>query len=247
VLVTRPNPGDIIRLRDRAVAVSAAANARGRRGVTPAVVLIADQRTLRATAAEVGQALGQGNVPAGVVGGIADDDKGAELLRGEWGGRLDKTLLIRTARETAQQLAASLPAARDDARPQQAPPPPAPPRSAQPQQAQPQQAQPQQAQPPQAPPQQAPSQQYPPAPSQYPPGAQYPSPPAGQQQYPAPPQYPQPPQQPPVMPPPAVPHPPAPQQYPPGQRQRGGGGRHSASAQPAAAGHEAGEGQWTTA
>jgi MinD-like ATPase involved in chromosome partitioning or flagellar assembly len=241
VLVTRPNPGDIIRLRDRAAAVSAAANARGRRGVTPAVVLIADQRTLRATAAEVGQALGQGNVPAGVVGGIADDDKGAELLRGEWGGRLDKTLLIRTARETAQQLAASLPAARDDARPQQAPPPPAPPPPGPPRSAQPPQAKP-----PQAPPPQAQPHQYPPAPSQYPPGAQYPSPPAGQQQYPGAPQYPQP-QQPPVMPPPVAPPPPAPQQYPPGQRQRGGGGRHSASAQPAAAGHEAGEGQWTTA
>jgi hypothetical protein len=122
LLVTRPNPGDVIRLRDRAAAVTAAAHARGRRDLTPAVVVIAEQRTLRATAAEVGHALAQGNVPATVLGGIADDDKGAELMLGQWAGKLDKTMLIRTARETAQQLAASLPGARDGAGPQAAPP-----------------------------------------------------------------------------------------------------------------------------
>jgi hypothetical protein len=132
LLVTRPNAGDVIRLRDRAAAVTAAASARGRRGFTSAVAVIADQRTLRATAAEVSHALAQGDIPAGLVGGIADDPKGAELLRGAWGGRLDKTLLIRTARDTAQQLATSLPAARDDAGPQPAPSQPAPPPAAAP-------------------------------------------------------------------------------------------------------------------
>ena len=122
LLVTRPNPGDIIRLRDRAAAVTAAAHTRGRRGLTPAVVVIAEQRTLRATAAEVGHALAQGNVPATVLGGIAADDKGAELMLGQWAGKLDKTMLIRTARETAQQLAASLGGAREDTGPQTAPP-----------------------------------------------------------------------------------------------------------------------------
>src|ERR1700733_1045362 len=144
LLVTRPNAGDVIRLRDRTAAVAAAASARGRRGFTSAVAVIADQRTLRATAAEVGQALAQRDVPAGVAGGIADDPKGAELLRGAWGGRLDKTLLIRTARETAQQLAASLPAARDDPGPQ--PPPPHPPPPPPPPQQQQQQQQPQHSQ-----------------------------------------------------------------------------------------------------
>lgn len=122
LLVTRPNPGDVIRLRDRAAAVAAAASARGRRGLTPAVVVIAEQRTLRATADDVGRALAQGNVPATVVGGIAADDKGAELMLGQWAGKLDKTMLIRTARETAQQLAASLAGPRDDTGPQTAPP-----------------------------------------------------------------------------------------------------------------------------
>ena len=166
LLVTRPTPGDVIRLRDRAAAVASAVNARGRRGFTSAVAVIADQRTLKATAAEVGQTLTQGNVPAGMVGGLANDPKGAELLRGEWGGRLDKTLLIRTARETAQQLAASLPAASDDdSGPQSMPSPPARGQSAR-----------------------TPSAQQPPYPpagqQQYPPTGQQQYPPTGQQQYP---------------------------------------------------------------
>jgi hypothetical protein len=176
LLVTRPTPGDVIRLRDRAAAVASAVNARGRRGFTSAVAVIADQRTLKATAAEVGQTLTQGNVPAGVVGGLANDPKGAELLRGEWGGRLDKTLLIRTARETAQQLAASLPAARDDdSGPQSMPSPPARGQSARTPAAQ---------QPPYPP---AGQQQYPQGQQQYPPtGQQSPQGPGPQapQQYP---------------------------------------------------------------
>lgn len=263
VLVTRPNPGDVIRLRDRVAAVAAAVNARGRRGVPPAVVVIADQRTLRAEAADVGGALAQGTAPATVVGGLANDPKGAELLRGEWGGRLDKTLLIRTARETAQQLAGMLPGARDDSGPR----PPA-------QQPQPAQQQPPGPQPPvpQQPPQQQPVPQ-PPVPGP-PPGSQYPS---GQQPYPSGPQpYPPGQQQPQPQPqhqpqgppyPPGQPYLPAPQQptqpapqyplagppqpYPqPGTHGGAGsaGGRHSAPAQPAGTGHEAGEGsQWITA
>lgn len=239
LLVTRPNAGDVIRLRDRAAAVAAAANARGRRGFTSAVAVIADQRTLRATAAEVSQALAQGDVPAGLVGGIADDPKGAELLRGAWGGRLDKTLLIRTARETAQQMAASLPAARDDEGPQLAPPqPPLPKPPQQPQQPQPVQP------------------QYPPA-QQYPTAQQYP--PAGQPHYPAA-HYPPAQQQPqPQQPQQQQAQPQTQTQQPP---QRGTAGRHSASAQPAGAGQpgagqlgagqpgagqEAGDGRWTTA
>jgi hypothetical protein len=122
LLVTRPNPGDVIRLRDRAAAVTAAAKTRGRRDLKPAVLVIADYRNLRTTAAEVGQALAQGSVTATVVGGIADDDKGAELLRGQWGGKLDKTMLLRTSRETAQAVTALLPPSPATARPQSPPP-----------------------------------------------------------------------------------------------------------------------------
>ena len=38
------------------------------------------------------------------VHGLAHDVKGAELLRGQWGGRLDRSLLVRTARDLAGRL-----------------------------------------------------------------------------------------------------------------------------------------------
>ena len=241
LLVTRPNAGDVIRLRDRTAAVAAAVGARGRRGFTSAVAVIADQRTLRATAAEVGQALSQRDVPAGVAGGIADDPKGAELLRGAWGGRLDKTMLIRSVREIVQQLAASLPATRDDEGPPSAPRPPAPP-----------QPQPQ------------------PAPSpQYPPGQQYPAagyPPTQGQPQPQQPRHPSAPQQ--YLPGQqrggsgrhSAPAQPAGTGHPgtshpgisnPGTSHPGTGTSHAgpgpAGASQAGAGQEAGDGRWTTA
>jgi hypothetical protein len=231
LLVTRPNPGDVIRLRDRAAAVTAGMSGRGRRGFPPSVLVIADQRTLRATAGEVGQALAQGNVPAPVLGGLADDPKGAELLRGEWGGRLDKTLLIRTAREVAQQLVAALPDDADEAPPgagggrpgyphEQSPPPGQPPH-------QPGQAPHRPAQPPLQP---------------------------GQQQYPSPGQPRQPDPAQPYQPGPVAQPYPAPQPYQPGQQAPSpppgpprAPGRHSASALPGDTGNEAGDGRWITA
>ena len=225
LLVTRPNAGDVIRLRDRTAAVAAAASARGRRGFTSAVAVIADQRTLRATAAEVGQALAQRDVPAGVAGGIADDPKGAELLRGAWGGRLDKTMLIRSVREIAQQLAASLPAARDDEGPPSAPRPPAPP-----------QPQPQPAQSPQYPPgQQHPAAGYPPLQGQS--QSQQPRHPSAPQQY-LPGQ-----QQRGASGRHSAPAQPAGTSHP-GTSQPGPG---PAGASQAGAGQEAGDGRWTTA
>jgi MinD-like ATPase involved in chromosome partitioning or flagellar assembly len=104
VLVTKVQVADVIRLRDRAAAFAAAAQSRGRRGFGVGVVVIADHKKLRAALGEVQHALGQANAPATVLGGIAHDNKGADLLSGEWGGNLDRTLLIRTAREVAQHL-----------------------------------------------------------------------------------------------------------------------------------------------
>jgi hypothetical protein len=54
-----------------------------------------------------------------VLGGLALDPKGADLLSGRWGGRLDRSLLIRSAREVAADLAGRL----------AAPPPPEAPRA----------------------------------------------------------------------------------------------------------------------
>jgi len=109
VLVTRVHVADVIRLRDRAAAFTAAAANRGRRGFGVGVVVVADHKKLRAALGEVQHVLGQANAPATVLGGIAHDVKGADLLAGEWGGNLDRTLLIKTAREVAQHLLVGLP------------------------------------------------------------------------------------------------------------------------------------------
>ena len=110
VLVTRASLGEVVRLRERVTAVAAALRKRGRAGAAAEVVVIADHKNLRNAIAEIGQALEPASAPARIAGGLAEDPRGADLLRGEWGGKLDKSLLIRTARDIAEHLAARLPA-----------------------------------------------------------------------------------------------------------------------------------------
>ncbi len=112
VLVTRASLGEVVRLRERVTAVAAALRKRGRAGACAEVVVIADHKNLRNAIAEIEQALEPASAPARIAGGLAEDPRGADLLRGEWGGKLDKSLLIRTARDTAEHLAARLPAGR---------------------------------------------------------------------------------------------------------------------------------------
>jgi MinD-like ATPase involved in chromosome partitioning or flagellar assembly len=109
VLVTKVHVADVIRLRDRATAFAAAAQSRGRRNFGVGVVVVADHKKFRASLGEVQHVLGQANAPATMLGGIAHDTKGADLLSGEWGGNLDRTMLIKTAREVARQLVQGLP------------------------------------------------------------------------------------------------------------------------------------------
>jgi hypothetical protein len=101
VLVTRPSLGEVVRLRDRAAAVALAVRQRSGQDARVGVLVVADHRVFSRALAEVGQVLGAGSV----LGGIAFEPRSAELLRGEWGGRLDKSLLIRTAREVVGELA----------------------------------------------------------------------------------------------------------------------------------------------
>jgi hypothetical protein len=112
LLLTRAEVGEVIRLRDRAVALAGAVEKRGRRGFSADVVVIADQKNFKGELTEVAHALGQSRgprAPARVLGGIVSDARAAGLLRGHWGGKLDKSMLIRSVREIAGQLAASMP------------------------------------------------------------------------------------------------------------------------------------------
>ena len=107
VLVTRPTLAEVVRLRERIAVLSSALS---RHGPTPpiAVVVVAEHRRFHSALADVGQALGADS-PATVLGGLAWEPRSADRLRGEWGGRLDRSLLIRTARDLAGRITARLP------------------------------------------------------------------------------------------------------------------------------------------
>jgi hypothetical protein len=109
VMITRASFGEVVRLRDRAGAIVAGVQRRGRPGARIGVVVIAQPRRLDSTLAEVRKALGQGTGPVSIIGGLAFEPKSADQLSGDWGGKLDRSMLIRTTREIAVQLATQLP------------------------------------------------------------------------------------------------------------------------------------------
>jgi len=110
VLLIRDDLGEVVRLRERVPALAAALDRRDRMSAAIGVVVVADHKRFHAALAEVGEALGHGRGLLNVVGGLACDPRAARQLRGEWGGRLDKSLLARTARDVAGHLAGPLPA-----------------------------------------------------------------------------------------------------------------------------------------
>ncbi|GAA4194074.1 MinD/ParA family ATP-binding protein [Microbispora amethystogenes] len=96
VLFTRANLDHVAHLRERLSLL----------GRKAGVVVIADPRSYRTSLEEIRRIVSGWDVA--FVGGLAHDPKGAELLRGQWGGKLDRSLLIRTARELATRLATHL-------------------------------------------------------------------------------------------------------------------------------------------
>jgi cellulose biosynthesis protein BcsQ len=109
VLLTRPTLGEVIRLRDRIVAMTAALRKRGVVAPRIEVVVLAEYRGLSSATAEIAQTLRTSGAPARVVGGLTDEPKSAEQLRGQWSGKLDRSMLVRSARAIARELAAGLP------------------------------------------------------------------------------------------------------------------------------------------
>ncbi|MFG2077436.1 hypothetical protein SAMN05421874_106112 [Nonomuraea maritima] len=90
VLLTRASLDHVAHLRERLQITKA-----------DAVVVIADPRAYRSSVDDVRRIVGP---VVASVHGLAYDTKGAEMLRGQWGGRLDRSLLIRTARDLAARL-----------------------------------------------------------------------------------------------------------------------------------------------
>jgi hypothetical protein len=109
VLVTRRDLGEVVRLRERIQALTVALGRRERTVTAVNVVVVADHKGFHTALAEVGEALGHGKGRVNLIGGLAHEPRTARQLHGEWGGRLDKSLLARTARDVAGQLASSLP------------------------------------------------------------------------------------------------------------------------------------------
>jgi hypothetical protein len=117
VLFTRATLEQVAHLRERVAALTT--DLRG--GPPIGIIVLADPRDFRASIAEVDRIIAAGTqqrrsaVETGppppsvqVLGGLALDPKGAELLGGGWGGRLDRSLLIRSAREVAGELVTRL-------------------------------------------------------------------------------------------------------------------------------------------
>lgn len=104
VLFTRPHLDQVAHMRERYVALGRALAERGKRPHL-GVVVIAPQREYARALGEVRRIMSAAGQPEAVIGGLAHDPKGADLLRGEWGGRLERSLLVRSARELAAHLA----------------------------------------------------------------------------------------------------------------------------------------------
>ncbi|MFD3313018.1 hypothetical protein [Streptomyces sp. NPDC058694] len=109
LLISRTEPEAIARVRDRAAALSAKLHG-GARGAatlgTPliGVVLITDPSESGKLVHQVNDMLVAAQTGARVVGTVADDPAGADQLAGRRRGRLDKSLLIRSARKVTSDL-----------------------------------------------------------------------------------------------------------------------------------------------
>ncbi|MFH8560330.1 hypothetical protein [Streptomyces sp. NPDC017988] len=109
LLVSRTEPESLARVRDRAAALAAKLHG-GSRGAaslaTPliGVLLITDPSTSAKLVHQVNGMLMAAQTGARVVGTLADDPAGADQLAGRKRGRLDKSLLIRSARKVTVDL-----------------------------------------------------------------------------------------------------------------------------------------------
>jgi hypothetical protein len=109
LLVTRAQPENLAHTRDRALALHAKLRAAPRAGAPgPAprigVLLIAPPQGGGRLAAQVDEMLGAAPTGPRVVGVIAEDAAGAEQLAGRRRGRLDRSLLVRSARKVVADL-----------------------------------------------------------------------------------------------------------------------------------------------
>lgn len=106
LIVTRPTIDGVAHLRARLAQLTSQLQT-NQGGVPLFVAVIASARDDKSPG-EIGLVLRQSHIPAAVLGRIAYDPAGAGMITGEWVGRLDKSLLIRSARDVAGRVAGML-------------------------------------------------------------------------------------------------------------------------------------------
>lgn len=104
LFVTRPAIDAVAHLRARSSALSKELSNHVPGGIPLYVAVVTKPRDEKSPK-EIDLVLRKANVPASVIGRIAYDAQGAGMLTGEWRGRLDKSLLVRSVREIASRLA----------------------------------------------------------------------------------------------------------------------------------------------
>jgi hypothetical protein len=104
VLVTRPTIDAVAHLRTRAGAILRELDRRSGRPPQIYAVVVTSPRD-DTSPKQIEQVMRHAGLPVPVLGRVALDPKGAGLLSGEWIGRLDKSLLVRSVRQIAGQLA----------------------------------------------------------------------------------------------------------------------------------------------
>ncbi|WP_194891682.1 hypothetical protein [Catenulispora pinisilvae] len=126
VLVARASAEQIAHVRDRALSLMQRVGPGTGLGlgVPIGVVLIVDPKQRARVTAQVDELLRNSGLPVRVIGTLATDPDGADLINGRGRGRLDRTLLIRSAREVALDLYRRFTMSQDSGMPQTAPAPP---------------------------------------------------------------------------------------------------------------------------
>ncbi|MFJ5120928.1 hypothetical protein [Kitasatospora sp. NPDC088548] len=104
LVVSRTTAEDLAHLRSRVASLHNVLSPAGRSGAPVGVLLIAPARQQAAASRDAAQVLAAGQVPAQVAGLIAFDPKAAEQLAGRRRGRIHRTQLVASVRQTVAGL-----------------------------------------------------------------------------------------------------------------------------------------------
>lgn len=100
-LVARASVDSMAHARDRLASLAGRIGDNAVMGPAIGLVLVAPPGESKSAISQATDVLRAAHLPVEVLGTIAYDPKGARLLAGQWGGKLGRSLLIRSARQVA--------------------------------------------------------------------------------------------------------------------------------------------------